>query len=384
MGPAALKRLAWPAAAATLALGCGPVPQEAGAGQFVDEFQGARTLGLHDDGGAFADVNGPRAFQFPRDHGAHPLYRSEWWYLTYALRTRTGREFGVQFTLFRRALFAGGLAEDPWRNGQAYLAHFAVTDVRRGVHREAERLARGHPQLAGAQVTGEGVSIALEDWRLTMDGEHWFLDVAEEGMAASLRMQPTKPVVLQGEEGLSRKGPGQASYYYSLPRLLSEGIVAVDGRRHEVSGFGWMDREWGSSMLSPDQFGWAWFALMLDDGEDLMAFRLLRQDGARDPHDQGARIGPAGEVRKLAPRQFSLAPTHHWRDERGVLWPTGWTLRLDDRLLRIQASLEDQRMDTFHTYWEGLVRVQDDAGQDLGRGYMELTGFQAGPPPRQR
>ena len=371
-------RLVWLALALSLALGCGPAAQEDGASRVGKALKGARVLGLGDAGGAFAKADGPRAFQFPEDHGAHPAYRNEWWYLTCALRAPAGREFGVQFTLFRRALFAGGVAGDPWRNGQAYLAHFAVTDVQRGVHLEAERLARGHPRLAGAQVTEEGVRIALEDWRLVMEGEHWLLDALGEGMAATLRMQPTKPVVLQGEAGLSRKGPGQASYYYSLPRLAAAGVLVSGGQRHEASGLCWMDREWGSAILSPEQFGWAWFALMLDSGEDLMAFRLLRHDGARDPYDQGVRIGQAGDVRALSLPEFSLTPTDYWRDERGVRWPTGWTLRLADRLLRIEASVADQRMDTFYTYWEGLVRVQDGTGRDIGRGYMELTGYGAG------
>lgn len=361
-------------AAGILAAGCGEnQPQGADA----EQAPGPRAADVLRDGGeGFAQADGPHPFQFPADHAAHPAYRSEWWYLTYALKDAAGAEFGVQFTLFRRALFAGGDGADPWRNGQAYLAHFAVTDVQAARHREAERLARGHPALAGVRQEGRQVVAWLEDWRLLMasDGP-WTLNASADGMAAALAMRQSKPAVLQGEAGLSAKGPGQASYYYSVPRLQTTGRVQIDGRRHEVSGLGWLDREWSTSALSPGQIGWAWFALMLNNGADLMAFQLRRQDGARDPYDQGAWIDPNGNKRTLTPADFRLTPTHHWRDDQGTQWPTIWRLDLGEQHFTITASLSDQRMDTLFTYWEGLVKVMDAAGQDVGRGYMELTGY---------
>ncbi len=360
--------------AAALAAGCAE-----GRRQSADAapVQGLRAANVLSEGGeGFAEANAPRTFDFPADHAAHPAYRSEWWYLTYALKNAAGAEFGVQFTLFRQALFAGGDSADPWRNGQAYLAHFAVTDVASALHRETERLARGHPALAGVRNEGRQVVAWLEDWRLQMaaDGP-WRLNAAGDGIAAALAMRPSKPVVLQGEAGLSAKGPGQASHYYSLPRLRTTGTVQIDGERHLVSGLGWLDREWSTSALSPGQIGWAWFALMLDNGDDIMAFQLRREDGARDPYDHGAWIDPTGSKRTLAPADFRLTPTHHWRDNQGTRWPTSWQLDLGERHFTITAALNDQRMDTLFTYWEGLVRVSDANGQDLGRGYMELTGY---------
>ena len=368
--------LAWFAYGCLLGLAAGCLdsrPQDADAAG----APGPRAADVLSEGGAgFAEADGPRAFQFPADHAAHPAYRSEWWYLTYALKNAAGAEFGVQFTLFRRALFADGDGADPWRNGQAYLAHFAVTDVQAARHQEAERLARGHPALAGVREEGRQVVAWLEDWRLLMAADDpWTLNAAGNGMAAALEMRPSKPAVLQGEAGLSAKGPGQASYYYSVPRLQTTGTVQIDDLRHEVSGLGWLDREWSTSALSPGQIGWAWFALMLDDGEDIMAFQLRRQDGTRDPHDHGARIDPNGNKRTLTPADFHLTPTHHWRDDQDTQWPTTWRLDLGEQRLTITASLNDQRMDTLFTYWEGLVKVSDANGQDLGRGYMELTGY---------
>ena len=185
-----------------------------------------------------------------------------------------------------------------------------------------------------------------------------------DGIAAALAMRPSKPVVPQGEAGLSAKGPGQASHYYSLPRLRTTGTVQIDGERHLVSGLGWLDREWSTSALSPGQIGWAWFALMLDNGDDIMAFQLRREDGARDPYDHGAWIDPTGSKRTLTPADFRLTPTHHWRDDQGTRWPTSWQLDLGERHFTITAALNDQRMDTLFTYWEGLVRVSDANGQD--------------------
>ena len=385
--------------------GCGgaPIDGESGLGEGL---QVGRMLGGDDDAEGYAQASSPRPFRFPEDHGAHPAFRSEWWYLTFALEDlaspstwlapatsptgqefrasetptrpsgRAGaREFGVQFTLFRRALFPGGDPTDPWRNGQAYLAHFALTDVGAQTHRHAERMARGHPELAGVEVADGRAAAWLEDWRLVMAPDGWILRAAADGMAVDLAMRPEKGFVPQGDGGLSAKGPGEASHYYSAPRLRTVGQVETDGQRHRVAGWGWLDREWSTSALSPEQVGWDWFALMLDSGEDVMAFRLRRRDGARDPYDHGAWIDPNGAVRYLSARDFRLTPIGHWQDEEGRRWPIRWRLAVGERRFEIAAALNDQRMDTLLTYWEGLVRVTDAQGRDAGRGYMELTGY---------
>lgn len=386
-------------------LGCGsePVNGESGVGEGL---QVGRMLGGDDDAEGYAQASSPRPFRFPEDHGAHPAFRSEWWYLTFALEDlaspstwlapatsptgqefrasetptrpsgRAGaREFGVQFTLFRRALFPGGDPADPWRNGQGYLAHFALTDVEAETHRHAERMARGHPELAGVEVADGAVAAWLEDWRLVMARDGWTLRAAADGIAVDLAMRPEKGFVAQGDGGLSAKGPGEASHYYSAPRLRTGGHVKIDGERHPVAGWGWLDREWSTSALSPEQVGWDWFALMLDSGEDVMAFRLRRRDGARDPYDHGAWIDPNGAARFLSASDFRLTPIGHWQDEEGRRWPIRWRLAVGERRFEIAAALNDQRMDTLLTYWEGLVRVTDAQGRDAGRGYMELTGY---------
>ena len=332
-------------AVGALNVGCGSEPVDEGS-DVGEGLQVGRMLSGGDGVEGFVQASSPRPFRFPEDHGAHPAFRSEWWYLTFALKANELREFGVQFTLFRRALFPGGDPVDPWRNGQAYLAHFALTDVAGGTHRHAERMARGHPQLAGVEVADGQATAWLEDWRLVMAPDGWMLRAEEDGLAAVLAMRPEKGLVPQGDGGLSAKGPGEASHYYSAPRLRTRGYVEVDGKRHPVTGWGWLDREWSTSALSPEQVGWDWFALMLDSGEDVMAFRLRRRDGARDPYDHGAWIDSAGVARSLSASDFSLTPIGYWRDEVGSRWPTRWRLVVGERQFAIAAVLNDQRMDT--------------------------------------
>ena len=334
----------------------------------------ANILGAESVDGGFERAEQPRPFVFPVDHAAHPDYRSEWWYLTLVLEAQ-GRTYGVQFTLFRQALFPASSRPDagPWDNGQFYLAHFALTDVHRGVHREFERFSRGHPQLAGTRA--EPFAAWIEDWRLEALGDGFRLVAGDTGHGVSVDLSPQKAMVLRGEEGLSRKGPGQASFYYSIPRLRATGELVFDGVTHSVQGLGWFDREWSTSMLDEAQVGWDWFALMLDSGEDLSVFQLRRSDGARDPFDHGVIVAEDGRVKPLAPDSFRLTPLQFWRDDRMVRWPVVWSLEVQDRRYTVKAMVDDQRMDTLITYWEGVVEVLDEDGASVGAGYMELTGY---------
>lgn len=356
-------------AAVVLFVGCAEEPS-------VSTSPGLRVgsvLGASQQDAAFAKATRPRSFQFPRDHGAHPEYRSEWWYLTAGVRTEAGREFGVQFTIFRQALYVSDAPDDPWRNGQMYLAHVALTDVADDAHYEAERFARGHPQLAG--VSDDPLGIAVEGWELKLGDERWTLEASTDAFTINLQLHPQKPVVYQGDRGLSAKGPGQASYYYSVPRLAARGQLEVGGERYSVSGLGWLDREWSTSVLGGEQVGWDWFALMMADGRDVMVFRLRRRDQSRDPYDHGVMVAADGTARQLAMADFRLQPLEFWRDERGVRWPIRWRLTVDDCEWIVSAAIEDQRMDTVLTYWEGLVHVSDTEGRRVGQGYMELTGY---------
>ncbi|MDP6470929.1 MAG: lipocalin-like domain-containing protein [Pseudomonadales bacterium] len=336
----------------------------------------ANVLGVAADNEKFMRASHPRAFSFPEDYAAHPEFRSEWWYLTMVLESDE-TIFGVQFTLFRQASFPAndhGRGADPWRNGQFYLAHFAITDVDQGEHREFERFSRGHPDLAGT--SARPFAAWLEDWRLEeRAGGGFALSARESGFAVELDFAPGRAVVPRGEGGLSRKGADQASYYYSVPRLQAAGRLVFDGRSRAVTGLGWLDREWSTSMLGERQVGWDWFALMLDNGEDLSVFQLRRSDGTRDPYDHGVLVDGDGRVHALGGDEFQLAPLQFWRDGRMVRWPVAWRLIVGDRHYIVKAMVEDQRMDTLFTYWEGAVEVLDEDGAHLGAGYMELTGY---------
>ncbi len=332
------------------------------------------------DVSGFARAERIRPFHFPADHGPHPRYRSEWWYLTASLQTEQGDAFGVQFTLFRQALRPRPVIGGPWDATQVYLAHLAVTDVAAGRHLAAQRLARGHPRLAGVSVTP--FRAHLDGWRLAASGPDLAdltLEGAAEDFQVRMAMQPLAPIVLQGDRGLSRKGPGEASYYYSLPRLAARGSLQVGGKAAAVSGTAWFDREWSTSVLK-GQEGWDWFGLQLSSGVDLMVFQLRNDSGVRDPYDQGLWVGAGGDTHPLRTQDFTLQPVRWWQDGRGVRWPVSWRLSVmspqGPRRFEVRAAVDDQRMDTLVRYWEGLVRVFDDSGGPIGTGYMELTGYE--------
>ncbi len=333
------------------------------------------------DVSGYAHADAVRPFQFPADHGPHPRFRSEWWYLTASLETDDGAAFGVQFTLFRQALRPRPVIGGPWDATQVYLAQLAVTDVEAGRHLQAQRLSRGHPQLAGVSVAP--FRAHLDGWTLAASGPQLArltLKAASRDFRVHLEMQPEAPIVLQGDHGLSRKGPGQASYYYSLPRLSAAGDVTVAGRRAAVHGTAWFDREWSTSVLREDQQGWDWFGLELDSGAELMVFQLRNKNGIRDPYDQGTWVDLDGVSHPLRTQDFSLEPLRWWTDSRGTRWPVRWRLSVmspdGPRQFEVRAAVDDQRMDNLVTYWEGLVRVYDGTGAHAGTGYMELTGYE--------
>ncbi|HWM94887.1 MAG TPA: lipocalin-like domain-containing protein [Thermoanaerobaculia bacterium] len=333
-----------------------------------------------DDNQGYARAIEPREFSFPKDHGPHPEFRTEWWYYTGNLSTQEGRRFGFQLTFFRSA-FAPSMPErsSKWATRQAYLAHFTVSDIDGGRFHSFERWSRGALGLAGSR--GEPFRVWLEDWSAEGDST-MRLRAAEDGIALDLVLQPGKPPVLQGVRGLSQKSaePGNASYYYSLTRMPASGTVSLGNERFAVSGLAWMDREWSTSSLGQDQVGWDWFALQLGDGQDLMLYQLRRKDGTPDPASKGTLVGPRGESRHLDLQDFELEVTDWWESPRsGARYPAGWRLRIPSGNLdlRIEPLLAGQELDVSFQYWEGAVRVEGASrGQPVrGRGYVEMTGY---------
>lgn len=318
------------------------------------------------------------AMELPADHGAHNAFRSEWWYFTAVLSDAEGSPFGVQFTIFRQALRPpqGTPPECDWCADHAWLGHVAITDVNGGRHEHLERLARGSPGLAGA--VAKPFSVWVDGLSATSVGAEFLplrLFARSADVDIDLTLGPGGRLVLQGDRGYSAKGPNQASHYFSMTRLPVTGTLTVSQRSHQVTGHAWLDREWSTSVLSGGQRGWDWLALSLADGRDVMAFRLRRADASRDPFDQAIVID-ARNQRRYTPEHFALEPTRVWRDERGASWPVGWRLQIADEVFHIDAMLDDQLMRTMVRYWEGLVRVSDADGTEIGRGYLELTGYE--------
>ena len=327
----------------------------------------------------------PRSFSFPADHGPHPAFRTEWWYFTGNLDAAGGRRFGYQLTFFRSALAPDPPARDSaWATRDAWLAHFALTDTAAESFRSFERWSRGALGLAGARV--EPLRVWVEGWSAeAVEPGAPFparLRAAAEGVAVDLVVEQGKPPVLQGERGLSRKSaePGNASYYYSLTRMPTRGTVTSGGERFGVSGLSWMDREWSTSALGPDQVGWDWFALQLEDGRDIMLYRLRRRDGTIDPASSGTFVEPDGASRTLAPEEVVLEVLDRWPSPRsGASYPARWRLRVPAARidLEIRPVLADQELDVSFRYWEGAVDVEGESGGRpvRGRGYVEMTGY---------
>lgn len=315
---------------------------------------------------------------FPRDHGAHPAFRSEWWYVTGWLRTQRGEDLGFQVTFFRTRPRGDPRNPSRFAPTQVLFAHAALSDAKAGKLLHGERAARGGFGLAQAR-TGDA-DVAIRDWRMRRlpDGR-WATQVHADGFALTLTLSPTQPPLPQGQNGYSRKGPKpeEASYYYSIPHLRVTGTVKRGDAAELVTGEAWLDREWSSNYLAPDAQGWDWTGLNLDDGSVLMAFRIRRKGGGV-LWAGGSLRRRDGTTTAFAPGDVAFRPLATWHSPAtGATYPVVQQLsvRLADgihrwRLQPLFAAQElDARRSGMPVYWEGAVRT---AG---GRGYLELTGY---------
>lgn len=335
-------------------------------------------------GAGFAQVTGPRAWQFPQDHGPHPEYQTEWWYYTGNLEAADGRHFGYQLTFFRRGLtpaMAPGRTSD-WATNQIYFAHFAITDVTRNNHWATERFSRGAAGLAGA--SGDPYRVWLEDWTvtsLTTNGERVHLAAREGPNALDLTLSAAKPPVLQGEGGVSRKSaaPGNASYYVSFTRLDTEGQVTANGAAATVRGVSWMDHEFGTTELGPNATGWDWFSIQLSDRREVMFFLVRLKDGGVEPLSSGTLVEPDGSTRRLARDELGVQVLETWKSASGGAYPARWKLSAPSANLDLELTpyVADQEMRLSFTYWEGAVKIvgTSNGASVAGSGYVELTGY---------
>ena len=318
------------------------------------------------------------ALRFPADHGAHPAFRTEWWYVTGWLRTGAGKDLGFQVTFFRARPQTDPRNPSRFAPSQILFAHIALSDPATGRLRHGERVARQGFGLA--QANAGDAAIAIGDWQLrrSTDGR-WNADVAADGVALQLAFEPTQPPLAEGQAGYSRKGPHpqQASYYYSIPHLRVSGRVRRDNANETATGEAWLDHEWSSDYLAPDAQGWDWTGLNLDDGSALMAFRIRRKGGGT-LWAGGSLRRPDGATTVFGPQDVTFTPLATWRSSatgavypvkqelavraNGVIWR--WTLQP----LFVAQEL-DSRRSGLPVYWEGAVRTRG------GRGYLELTGY---------
>ncbi|MCE8040062.1 lipocalin-like domain-containing protein [Halomonas sp. MCCC 1A11062] len=359
--------------------------------------------GLGQEAGDFAQAHDGIRLSFPEDHAAHPDYRIEWWYLTANLEDEDGEPLGLQWTLFRQALTEPKEPPPnerpepgPWAADQLWMAHMAVSQGE--THRVAERFARSH----SGQDDGQAGAVA-EPFRAWID--HWQLatrvDTSDEpgdtftelqltahqgdahgGFGYDLTLVAEGPLVLHGAEGFSQKSAdGQGSMYYSQPFWRVEGEVTLDGETRAVSGRGWLDREWSSQLLSPEQQGWDWFSLHLASGHKLMAFQLRGGGADGSDYRSGTWISPEGEPTALAPDEIAMTPLAT-RRVAGREVPTRWHLEIPraELDLIVEAPHAERWMETSVAYWEGEVIARDaasgeDGGDERGIGYLEMTGY---------
>ncbi len=334
------------------------------------------------DVAGFKRATGEREFVFPADHGKHTGFRNEWWYLTGNLIDSKGQRFGYQLTFFRISMGKQDkLRKSEWAADHVWMAHFAISDIENKKHAQSQRFAREAAGLAGAKMNP--FTVWLEDWSLSVDNVSatpWKLNAMTDKFALSLELTSDKVPVLQGENGLSRKGeePGNASYYYSLTRLNTTGELVLDGRVYKVRGLSWLDREWSTSVLSEDQVGWDWFSLQFNDNRDLMYYQIRKKNGVADKHSAGSLVDKSGTSSHLRQQEVELKVIRRWTSKSGREYPVEWEMGVtnEPETWVIRAAFEEQEMRTAVNYWEGAVDIiSKQSGELLGTGYLEMTGY---------
>lgn len=326
----------------------------------------------------FAPVVPGYTITFPRDEGSHPDFRVEWWYITGWLENAARKALGFQITFFRVRPSVSGANPSAFTPRQVLIAHAALSDPARGSLRHDERAARAAFDLAGAR---EGsLEVWIDNWSLRAEANGYRARLPGTTMALDLALTPTQPPLLQGEAGLSRKGPRaeSASYYYSLPHLAVRGEIASDGKREAVQGSAWFDHEWSSSYMDERAVGWDWIGINLEDGGALMAFRMRTEDGASLWAGATLRT-PGAPARMFGADAVHFSPGRRWRSPRsGASYPVVWRVVVGQLTFDIEPLMDDQENDTRKTtgaiYWEGAVRALRE-GRVVGRGYLELTGY---------
>lgn len=353
---------------------CSPAPQ-AEDNESAFEFDVNAVLG-GDDTDGFLRAAAPRIFSFPQDHGLHPGFRNEWWYLTGNLEAENGQRFGYQVTFFSTSFASDTASTDGWQSPRIWMAHAALTDVANNQHTALERFSRENPGLAGAQL--DPFKVWLENWSLSSVTNEfpWSLSLEDNAFNLQLSLTPLKEPVLQGNNGLSQKSPqiGNASYYYSLTRLHSSGEIVLDGVRYQVTGQSWLDREWSTSALADDQTGWDWFSLQFNDGQELMYYQLRDNNGNAHPNSDGNWTDVDAQQIPVSANNIVLIENENWISPAGISYTTEWIIKYAGQEWLVRALVDDQLMNLSVPYWEGAVEILDPvSGEVKGQGYLEMV-----------
>jgi predicted secreted hydrolase len=329
-------------------------------------------------GTTYAPVTAGQPLRFPDDLGSHPQFRTEWWYVTGWLATESGEPLGFQITFFRTKPDIDVNNPSHFTPHQIIVAHCALSDPKRGTLWQDQRIRRVALGLAGAL---EGnTHVWIDQWSLQRTAQTYIAKIAAEDFSFDLALSETQAVLINGKEGVSRKGPQEraASYYYSLPHMRVAGTISRKGRPNRVTGEAWFDHEWSSEYLDAQAIGWDWIGINMQDGGALMAFQIRARDGK--PRWAGGTIRSGdGTSHILQPEDVEFRAGRRWTSPRtGIVYPVEWTIRADGKQLRLVPLFDDQendtRLSTGAIYWEGAVRAFDKLNQ-VGRGYLELTGY---------
>ena len=326
-----------------------------------------------------------RKLSFPNDHYSHPNFKTEWWYYTGHLESETGKRYGYQVTFFRFGLRdRQNEAKEKPPFSELYMAHLALSDINAKQFRYRERINRGYDGKAGAST--DRYLVWNEGWKVEGDNNIHRIRVNDRGTELQLSLKSLKPPVLHGSNGLSQKaaGEGRASYYYSLTRMQTEGVLKVEGKAEKIRGLSWMDHEFGSNQLGEDQVGWDWFSIQLDDQTELMLYLMRRKDGSVDPYSSGTLVSANGATRHLDLNNYRLEALGRWKSPMsGADYPMKWKIAIPSEQieLEINPAFQNQELITNRstrvTYWEGAVDIRGTTrGKGVaGAGYVEMTGY---------
>ena len=327
-------------------------------------------------------------YKFPRDHGAHPEFQTEWWYYTGNVTAETGEEFGYELTVFRTRLapVADARNESPLFPGQIYAAHFAISAIDEREHESWEAL--GRTALGHARGSEETLDIEIRDWTVRMRPGTEIMELRADADHATLDLvlSPAKPKVFHGQDGVHPKGPehGQASHYITFSRLDTTGTIRWKDRDYTVSGISWMDHEFGSGWLGEEEVGWDWFAIQLDSGEELMVYDIRRADGSVSPSSTGTLVERDGSTSLLPKKDVEIEALGSWTSpDSDATYPMNWIVRIprEETELRVEACFPEQEMltqgSTGTVYWEGAVRIEGTFRRQptRGVGFVELVGY---------